>query len=73
MDQAVIRCTLATSDEDNRMIHAHRLVRRENNEDVDDPHEIPVSQYNNYTAEYAFRACSLFYFLIRVLARSHQY
>lgn len=54
MEKATIRCTLVTSDEVNRVPHAHRLVRRIDNEDLDDPHDIEVSQDNNFTAEYVY-------------------
>lgn len=54
MEKAIIRCTLVTSNEENRVPHAHRLVRRIDNEDLDDPHDIEVSQDNNFTAEYVY-------------------
>jgi len=43
---------LVTSDEDRRVPHAHRLVRRLGNNDEDDPHDIEVSSQNDFTAEY---------------------
>ncbi|XP_012216675.1 nuclear factor NF-kappa-B p110 subunit isoform X2 [Linepithema humile] len=52
-ENAIIRCTLVTSDEENRLPHAHRLVRRKNNTDSDDPHDIEVSQENNFIAEFS--------------------
>ncbi|XP_014211651.1 nuclear factor NF-kappa-B p110 subunit isoform X2 [Copidosoma floridanum] len=50
MKNAVIRCTLVTADEDRRFPHAHHLVRKDGNVDKDDPHDIEVSDENNYTA-----------------------
>ncbi|KAH0954212.1 hypothetical protein HN011_000943 [Eciton burchellii] len=51
-ERAVIRCSLVTSDEDRRVPHAHRLVRRLGNNDEDDPHDIEVSSQNDFTAEF---------------------
>ncbi|XP_058793085.1 nuclear factor NF-kappa-B p100 subunit-like isoform X2 [Phymastichus coffea] len=47
---AVIRCSLVTADEDRRFPHAHHLVRKDENGDKDDPHDIKVSDENDYTA-----------------------
>lgn len=49
---AFIRCTLYSADENNRHIHAHRLVAKgpEKKEDKDDPHDIKVGPFNNYEA-----------------------
>lgn len=47
---AVIRCTLVTADEDRRFPHAHHLVRKNENVDKDDPHDIKVSEDNDFTA-----------------------
>lgn len=52
MDNAIIRCTLVTSDEGQRIPHAHRLVRREDGIDSDDPHHIKVSPALGFTATY---------------------
>ncbi|XP_026826885.1 nuclear factor NF-kappa-B p110 subunit isoform X2 [Ooceraea biroi] len=51
-ERAVIRCLLVTTDEDHRIPHAHRLVRRVGTDDVDDPHDIEVSSNNDFTAEF---------------------
>jgi hypothetical protein len=42
---AVIRCSLYTTHpvKSQRTPHTHRLVVRSDNEDKDDPHELPVS------------------------------
>lgn len=50
METAIIRCTLVTADENRRFPHAHRLVRKSGNTDKDDPHDIEVTEKNNYTA-----------------------
>ncbi|XP_015591456.1 nuclear factor NF-kappa-B p100 subunit isoform X2 [Cephus cinctus] len=50
--RAVIRCTLVTSDQTQRIPHAHHLVRREDNNDRDDPYEIEVSQEKGYIASF---------------------
>ena len=50
MKNAVIRCTLVTSDEERRFPHAHHLVRKNGNTDQDDPHDIDVSDENDYVA-----------------------
>jgi len=54
LDKAIIRCTLVTIDEDLRIPHAHRLVRRVDSEDIGDPHYIEVSPQNDFTAEYVY-------------------
>lgn len=62
MDTAIIRCTLVTTDEDLiiphnqdlRLPHAHRLVRRIDSTDKGDPHYIEVSPQNDFTAEYVY-------------------
>lgn len=46
----MIRCSLVTSDEDNRMPHAHHLVKREGNQELDCFHEIEVSDENDHIA-----------------------
>lgn len=51
-DKAIIRCTLVTSGEDQRIPHAHRLVRREGNMDRDDPHHVEVSAETGFTASF---------------------
>ncbi|KAK2584999.1 hypothetical protein KPH14_008528 [Odynerus spinipes] len=51
-DKAIIRCTLVTSDEGQRIPHAHRLVRREGHVDRDDPHDIEVSHENGFVAAF---------------------
>jgi len=63
---------LVTSDEDHRVPHAHRLVRRLGNNDKDDPHDIEVSSHNDFTAEYVrflFHIISmvtaLFYYFVK--------
>ncbi|XP_033335241.2 nuclear factor NF-kappa-B family member relish isoform X1 [Megalopta genalis] len=50
--RAKIRCTLVTSDENARIPHAHRLVRRVNGEDCDDPHIIDVTPENGFIATF---------------------
>ncbi|XP_078050325.1 nuclear factor NF-kappa-B family member relish [Augochlora pura] len=50
--RATIRCTLVTSDENARIPHAHRLVRRVNGEDCDDPHVIDVTPENGFIATF---------------------
>lgn len=50
--KAIIRCTLVTSDEQQRIPHAHHLVRREGHVDRDDPHDIEVSNENGFTAAF---------------------
>lgn len=54
MDRAIIRCTLVTIDEDLRIPHAHRLVRRIDSMDKGDPHYIEVSPQNDFIAEYVY-------------------
>ncbi|XP_076642757.1 nuclear factor NF-kappa-B family member relish [Halictus rubicundus] len=49
---AKIQCTLVTSEEGKRIPHAHRLVRRVNGEDYDDPHIIDVTPENNFIATF---------------------
>ncbi|XP_014468194.1 PREDICTED: nuclear factor NF-kappa-B p100 subunit isoform X2 [Dinoponera quadriceps] len=52
-DKAIIRCTLVTSDDELRIPHAHRLVRRDDVlTDQDEPHDIEVSSQNNFTATF---------------------
>ncbi|KYN36803.1 hypothetical protein ALC56_08594 [Trachymyrmex septentrionalis] len=51
-DNAIIRCTLVTIDEDLRIPHAHRLVRRINSADIGEPHYMEVSSPNDFTAEF---------------------
>lgn len=48
--KAVIRCSIVTADEDRRSPHVHRLVRKNGNENYDDPHDIEVTVKNNYEA-----------------------
>ncbi|XP_018307507.1 nuclear factor NF-kappa-B p105 subunit isoform X1 [Mycetomoellerius zeteki] len=52
LDKAIIRCTLVTTDEDLRIPHAHRLVRRVDSADIGDPHYMEVSSQNDFTAEF---------------------
>jgi Rel/ankyrin family protein len=49
---AIIRCSLYTTHHvmGERMLHTHRLVVRADNEDKDDPHDIPVSPEVGYRA-----------------------
>lgn len=49
---AYIRCTLYSADENNRHIHAHRLVAKspDRKEDKDDPHDMKVGPVNSYEA-----------------------
>ncbi|XP_046821433.1 nuclear factor NF-kappa-B p100 subunit isoform X2 [Vespa crabro] len=52
-DKAIVRCTLVTSDDKKeRLPHAHHLIKREGHKDKDDPHEIEVSQENQFTAAF---------------------
>lgn len=53
---------MVTSDDKKaRLPHAHHLFRREGHkEKKDDPHEIIVSQANNFTAEYVDKKYLLF-------------
>lgn len=41
-----------TTDENERIVHAHRLVRRIGNTDEDDPHNLEVSSNNDFKAMY---------------------
>ncbi|CAL7951942.1 unnamed protein product [Xylocopa violacea] len=50
LDNAVIRCTLVTSDEG--VPHPHRLVRRDGGLDCDDPFEVEVSEATGYVASF---------------------
>ncbi|XP_053994187.1 nuclear factor NF-kappa-B p100 subunit isoform X1 [Hylaeus volcanicus] len=52
LDNAIIRCTLVTSDDGQRIPHAHRLVRRQDGIDSDDPHHIKVSSENGFVATF---------------------
>ncbi|XP_011689448.1 PREDICTED: nuclear factor NF-kappa-B p100 subunit isoform X2 [Wasmannia auropunctata] len=52
LDKAIIRCTLVTADEDFRIPHAHKLVRRVGNDDIVEPHYITVSAENDFTAAF---------------------
>ncbi|XP_018398619.1 PREDICTED: nuclear factor NF-kappa-B p100 subunit isoform X2 [Cyphomyrmex costatus] len=52
LDKAIIRCTLVTTDEDLRIPHAHRLVRRIDSIDIGDPHYMEISSQNDFTAEF---------------------
>ncbi|XP_031826940.1 nuclear factor NF-kappa-B family member relish isoform X2 [Nomia melanderi] len=49
---AKIRCTLVTSKEDLRIPHAHRLVRRVNGVDSNDPHDVDVTPENGFIATF---------------------
>ncbi|PBC34834.1 nuclear factor NF-kappa-B p100 subunit isoform X1 [Apis cerana] len=48
---AIIRCTLVTSDEHQRIPHPHKLVHRDGL-DSDDPHDVKVSAENEYIATF---------------------
>ncbi|XP_026673518.1 nuclear factor NF-kappa-B p110 subunit isoform X2 [Ceratina calcarata] len=50
-ESAIIRCTLFTSDEELRIPHAHRLIRRVGGVDYDDPH-IEISSENDHIATF---------------------
>ncbi|XP_076618995.1 nuclear factor NF-kappa-B family member relish isoform X2 [Colletes latitarsis] len=52
LENAVIRCTLVTSDGGQRIRHAHRLVRRKDGIDSDDPHHVKVSCETGFTATF---------------------
>ena len=52
LENAVIRCTLVTSDEGQRIPHAHRLVRKEGSVDLDDPHHVKVSPETGFVATF---------------------
>lgn len=43
-----------TADEDRRFPHAHHLVRKDDTTDKDDPHDIEVSDEDNYVAMYVW-------------------
>ncbi|CAK9815825.1 Nuclear factor NF-kappa-B p110 subunit [Anthophora quadrimaculata] len=49
---AIIRCTLVTSDESQRIPHAHRLVHRDGGIDNDDPYDVMVSPEVGYVARF---------------------
>ncbi|XP_017791492.1 PREDICTED: nuclear factor NF-kappa-B p110 subunit [Habropoda laboriosa] len=49
---AIIRCTLVTSDESQRIPHAHRLVHRDGGIDNDDPYDVLVSPEIGYIARF---------------------
>lgn len=53
---AIIRCSLYQHDrdEDNKP-HAHRLVKKFGNDEVDDPHELEVHEENAYIAMCVFK------------------
>ncbi|XP_011644523.1 nuclear factor NF-kappa-B p100 subunit isoform X2 [Pogonomyrmex barbatus] len=53
LDNAIIRCTLVTTDEELRIPHAHKLVKREGCADSGEPHYIEVSPHNDFTAEFS--------------------
>ncbi|XP_023718045.1 nuclear factor NF-kappa-B p100 subunit isoform X3 [Cryptotermes secundus] len=52
---AIIRCSLYTTHQvkSQRTPHTHRLVVRSDNEDKDDPHELPVSPELGYSVVFA--------------------
>ncbi|OAD59507.1 hypothetical protein WN48_09029 [Eufriesea mexicana] len=52
METAIIQCTLVTSNEGQRIPHAHRLVHRDGGMDYDDPHYVKVSADTGYTATF---------------------
>lgn len=49
--KAIIRCSLYqhNTDEDNKP-HAHRLVKKFGNDEVDDPHDIEIAEEDGYVA-----------------------
>ncbi|KAF7992333.1 hypothetical protein HCN44_001658 [Aphidius gifuensis] len=49
---AIIRCTLSTTDNNRRDVHAHRLVTKEGNSEDDEPYDIEVNENNNWTASF---------------------
>lgn len=49
-DEAIIRCTLLTKNEDRRVPHARRLVTREDYCDDDSPYELEVTKNNDWRA-----------------------
>ncbi|XP_066598620.1 nuclear factor NF-kappa-B p110 subunit [Prorops nasuta] len=51
--EAIIRCTLVTSDEKCRIPHAHRLVRKHDAKEQDDPHHIEVSPKVGFLAYFS--------------------
>ncbi|XP_012346984.1 nuclear factor NF-kappa-B p110 subunit [Apis florea] len=51
-NNAIIRCTLVTSDEHQRIPHPHKLVHRDDSLDCDDPHDVKVSSENEYIATF---------------------
>lgn len=49
--KAIIRCSLYQHDKDeDSKPHAHRLVKKDGNDELDDPHEIGVNEENAYIA-----------------------
>ncbi|XP_033225142.1 nuclear factor NF-kappa-B p100 subunit isoform X2 [Belonocnema kinseyi] len=52
LGNAVIRCSLVTSEDENRMPHAHHLIKREGNQELDDFHEIEVSEEFGHVAAF---------------------
>lgn len=51
-EKAIIRCTLVTSDEGQRIPHVHKLVRRVGGVDYDDPHNIEISSECGHVATF---------------------
>lgn len=50
-----LRCSLfQVTDKGERQPHAHRLIKRVGNEEVDDPHSLTVTADDNFTAVYVF-------------------
>ncbi|XP_011867191.1 PREDICTED: nuclear factor NF-kappa-B p100 subunit isoform X2 [Vollenhovia emeryi] len=52
LDKAIIRCTVVTVDEDLRIPHPHKLVKRTDGTDNGEPHYVEVSCHNDFTAEF---------------------
>lgn len=51
--EAIIQCSLYQADVSVRkMHHSHKLVIRQDNVDIDDPHRMNVNQFRGYSAQF---------------------
>lgn len=61
--EAIIQCSLYQADISSRkMHHSHKLVIRQDNVDIDDPHRMPVNQFRGYSAQFKGRQKHLNHF-----------
>lgn len=50
---AIIQCSLYQADTNGqKMHHSHKLVIRQDNVDIDDPHRLNVNQFRGYSVQY---------------------